>query len=146
MTIHLTDQQLVDRLYGIEGAGLAGHLEACPECQARWNRVIQRREVAASVEPVAAEFFQQQRREIQDRIAKPSSVFEMWVPATIALVLGLGLVMTRPGPKPVNLAPEETAAVVEANWFEDTYSAGRQLEPSATSPIRRLFAAEPVRE
>ena len=147
MTAHLSNQQLVDRLYEIESTDLSSHLESCHECHARWSRMQQQREAYTSSEPLPVEFFQQQRREIQNRIAKPTPVLgTVWVPATLALVLGVGLVVTRPSPEPSAPAPKETTVITEVNWFEDTYSAGRQLEPSATSPIRRLFAEEPVSE
>lgn len=147
MNLHLTDDQLVDRLYGIASHGDA-HLEACPECQFRWVRLQQRRTEAAAPVPLPAQYFHRQRRQIQNRLAAPvSGRAAVWVPAMAGLAVVAGLLLTRSVPTvPVPPPALEAAQVMEAGWFEDAYSATRIMEPRAASPIRELFAEGPVPE
>jgi len=147
MSMHLSDDQLVDRLYGIAMEG-DGHLDACPECQSRWSRVQQRRDsVVVSVQP-PAEYFHQQRRELQQRLDSTStrrSFAVVLVPAMFAVLLMAGLVFTKTASKAPAPAPIAAAApIVEVGWFEDAYSVTREMEPRAASPIRHLFEAEAV--
>jgi anti-sigma factor RsiW len=145
MSVHLTDDQFIERLYGIASGD--EHLESCAACQARWNRIRACRDAAASSSPLPAEFFQQQRRQIEKRLAKKTPGFvTMWVPAALALMLMTGFVVNRPKRKPSAPAPRMKVEIVEAGWFADTYSAMRVLEPRATSPIRQLFKEGPVPE
>jgi hypothetical protein len=148
MSLHLSDDQLVDRLYGVASSQEDTHLDSCEECQTRWSVVQQHRDHAAASAELPAEYFHQQRREIQKRLAAPSPVFgAMWVPAALAIALVAGLFITRTTPKVSAPARSESRAEnVEAGWFEDTYSATREMEPRAASPIRELFAEGPVRE
>ena len=147
MNLHLTDDQLVDRLYGIASHGDA-HLDACSECQSRWVRLQQRRTEAAAPVPLPAQYFHQQRRQIQNRLAAPvSGRAAVWVPAMAGLAVVAGLLITRSVPTaPVPPPVMEAAQVMEAGWFEDAYSATRIMEPRAASPIRELFAEGPVPE
>lgn len=145
MSLHLSDDQLVDRLYGLSKDADDPHLSGCESCQARWRAFHRRREQAAAAPLPTPEFLHRQRRAIQARLETPQSNWSLvWVPATAAAVLIAGFVFTRPGAAPV-LTPEPRIAAVDAGWFEDTYSAMRDLEPRAASPIRGLFA-EPVQE
>lgn len=143
MSTHLSDDQLLDALYGLAEHG--AHLDECPQCQARWTRMQTRREQTQAPLPSAG-FFHRQRRQTQARMAQPARGGAMWVPATVALALIAGVLMTRttpPAPAPVQRA--ETG-IMEAGWFEETYSATQQLEPIAASPIRELFLERPVLE
>lgn len=149
MSLHLSDDQLVDRLYGVSSLQEETHLDTCAECQARWNGIEQRRDQAAAPAELPAEYFHQQRREIQKRLAAPRPVFgAMWVPAALAIALVAGLFISRTTPKVAGPAAgsESKAEIIEAGWFEDTYSATRVMEPRAASPIRELFAEGPVQE
>ncbi len=68
MSLHLTDDQLVDRIYGISDAGTE-HLDSCPECQLRWSRMLQRREQSLPSVPVSNQQLRQQRRAILSRLS-----------------------------------------------------------------------------
>jgi len=147
MSMHLSDDQLVDRLYGIAMEGDA-HLDACPECQSRWSRVQQRRDAAVVSIVLPAERIHQQRREVQKRLAAASSNRPMrvvLVPAMFAVLLMVGLMFTRSAPEaPAPTPIAAVAPIVEVGWFEDAYSITREMEPRAASPIRHLFEAEAV--
>jgi anti-sigma factor RsiW len=147
MSLHLTDDQLVDRLYGIASEGDA-HLDSCPGCQSRWVRLLERRAEATAPVPLPAQYFHQQRRQIQNRLAAPvSGRAAVWVPTMAGLAVVAGLLLTRSVPTaPVSPPAVESAQVMEAGWFEDAYSATRIMEPRAASPIRELFAEGPVLE
>lgn len=139
MNPHLSDDQLLDAFYGLAEPGT--HLDECPHCQARWERMQMRREQTLAPLPRAG-FFNRQRQETMQRMVQPSRGPAMWVPATVALVLIAGVLMTRTTP-PAPVQRAETG-IIEAGWFEETYSATQQLEPLAASPIRELFAEGPV--
>jgi len=147
MSLHLTDDQLVDRLYGIASEG-DSHLDSCSECQSRWVRFQQRRNESTAPVPLPAQYFHQQRRQIQNRLAAPvSGRAAVWVPAMAGLAVVAGLLLTRSVPTaPVSTPAVESAQIMEAGWFEDAYSATRIMEPRAASPIRELFAEGPVPE
>lgn len=144
MSMHLNDDQLLDRLYGIAEGDT--HLDACEECQARWSELLQRRAVATSLAPPAAEYFHQQRREVHKRLGiSPRSFAIVLVPATLAVMLMAGLVLTTTSSKAPAPTPSlKSSSIVEVGWFEDAYSATREMEPRAASPIRHLFEAEVV--
>ncbi|MEO5925441.1 MAG: hypothetical protein ABIR70_16595 [Bryobacteraceae bacterium] len=146
MSLHLSDDQLVDRLYGISDAG-SEHLDRCPECQARWSHIQERRHQAVASTSASHQQLRKQRRQILSRISQPAPVLRlMWAPATAALILVAGLVITPPKAH-APVTPEPTIAeTTEIGWFEDTYSATRVLEPRAATPIRQLFFPEGVAE
>jgi hypothetical protein len=139
MSIHLSDDQLVDRLYGVSDAG-SEHLDACAECQLRWSKVQQRRDLVVAAPALSSQQLRQQRRQILNRLATPTPAIRMmWAPATAALMLIAGLAVTTPKAKAPVRPAQPAIETVEAGWFEDTYSATRQMEPRASSPIRGLF-------
>ena len=73
---HLSDDVLLDALYGLTGIGPA--VRECPSCAARWteiNRQRARLAEADAAEPmnVSSDFLAAQRREIYQRLSKPQS-------------------------------------------------------------------------
>jgi hypothetical protein len=148
MSPHLSDDQLVDLLYGI-GVEADGHLDSCPECQVRWSQIQRRRAEAAVEAPPPAEVFRRQRHQIQHRLAAPPAGARfLWAPAAVAVLLLAGLAMNESvRMNPVSVPVAETAPeIMPAGWFEDAYSATRELEPWAAAPLRELFAEETVAE
>jgi anti-sigma factor RsiW len=143
---HLSDDQLVDRLYGISDAG-SEHLDACPECQMRWSRMQERHHHAADYPVASNQQLRKQRRQILNRMSEPAPVLRlMWAPATAALVLVVGLAITPPKVHAPVLPEPVIAEAIEAGWFEDIYSATRVIEPRAATPIRELFFLQGVAE
>lgn len=155
---HLTDDQLIERLYcaSLSRAGEDAHFDACPECRDRARDLdrARARSVPESIPP--PDYFDRQRREILARIAAPVErriLGSVWVPASLAVVLAAGLAIARwtlPEPSLDSAANSmngtELIEILEPGWFEDTYSAMSMAEPRAASPIRGLFAEAPLSE
>jgi anti-sigma factor RsiW len=150
-TGHLSNDQLIDALYGVASHE---HLDACPECQARLARMQQvQRAPAASSESDA--FFHRQRREVMARMASPepssfAHVRAVWLPAAMAALLAVGVMLSRPGKTPTSVPAAPAEAVVmeasDAGWFEDVYSEMQGSEPRALSPMRSLFVEGAVNQ
>ena len=152
--MHLSQDQLIDVLYGV--AASEQHLDACAECQARLAMLGHRREQSAKAADLPANFYHQQRRRILDRLSQPArpSLSPVWVPAAVAALMAVGLMLSRPvtAPKP-RPHVSTTAEVREASfeecdngWFEDTYTEMQVSEPRAFTPMRSLFAEGVVKE
>jgi hypothetical protein len=125
MNRHLSDDELIDRLYGLGSA--SGHLDGCSECQQRFVGMQQRRQQAvfAGVPMVSAKTLPAWNR--------------LWIPATLAVGLIVGVVALQ-RPEPTTGPPPGNVEMLEAGWFEETYSSAHDLEPRAASPMRALFA------
>ena len=138
MNRHLSDDELIDRLYGLAEADLAlnAHLEACTECSARWQRVVHRRVETTGVEHIPAAMLAEQRRRILGRIEAPATSRWRWVPAmAVASLAAVALVWYPPAPAPETAKQEN----VDAQWLSEIYSLERAEEPRAAAPIRNLF-------
>ena len=145
MSRHLSDDQLMDRLYGVHLEGSA-HLDACPECAARWALIEQRRRGILAAQ-------QSREAEWPVRVALPwgpAAGGRLWRPTWVPLLALAGVVLaaavwlnlTGAAPPPAPPA----ASAVEAGWFEDAYSVMQPVEPRAATPIRVLFQEEAVTE
>jgi hypothetical protein len=134
---HWTDEELLDRLYGVGRRD--NHLEACAECDARWNDLVARRRSLQSEPEVSPLFLLRQRMAVMERIEPSKSSFLTWRAVTAvagACAMALGLVIYRP-------EQSKTVAVrtvpSDSQFFSEIYSAVEQTEPRAVKPIRRLF-------
>ena len=139
---HLNHDQLIDALYGLD---TSGHLDACPECLARLERM--RQQSAASPAQSDA-FYHRQRRAILTRMAAPAPSRAMWLPAAVAALLAVGVLVFRSSPA---LSPADSTSVAEEvaldpGWFDDLYSETQVYEPRALSPMRGLFAEGAITE
>lgn len=147
---HLSPDQLIDLLYEIAPAD--AHLNECPECSAKLREMRARQAEFSSVSTSEA-FYHRQRRQILERMAEPARpafapTRSVWVPAAVAALLVVGMVVSRPKPRVAAPRVAETVAQVtevsadsiEAGWFEDTYTEMQGSEPRALSPMRNLFA------
>lgn len=150
MNTHLTDDELIDRLYGI-----GSNPHRCPECDTRLRGLAGlRRRIAPEIE-VSADFLAGQRRSIYARIEAKSRWYARplarWAPATAAvLCLAAGLAVfhaSAPAPRAI---PHPAARVVshaaphgdpaaDAQLFFDVYSMEQSAEPRAAAPIHELF-------
>jgi hypothetical protein len=146
MSIHLSDDQFVDRLYGIASEDDA-HLDSCPVCQTRWSQIQQRRDQAATLAPQTSNYFRQQRSQIHNRLAQRNSELRaVWVPAAFVAFAMVALLISRTPPTVSAPAPVKAPVVMEVGWFEDHYAAMGALEPRAASTVRELFEEGPVVE
>lgn len=133
MNRHWSDDQLLDRLYGL--AGDDSHLESCPECAERWTALEKRRLELARPEPVSAQFLAAQRRAIYSRLGEQRQSRMKWAPAlAAACLLIIGLVVYRPVS-----APAVRNDSADAKLFSDVYSMVQTTEPQAATPIHELF-------
>jgi hypothetical protein len=131
MNKHLTTDELVERLYGVESSD---HLDDCAECAERFRELSERRALAAEPPPVSYEFLAGQRRSIYARMGERPQARMKWVPALAAAVclLAAGVFVNRPA----QVAKPE---IDDAQLFSDVYSMEQSMEPLAAKPIHAIF-------
>ncbi len=139
MKSHLTNDELVDVLYGV-GGDPASHLDECRECSERFEELRERKAMAAEPAPVPWDFLAAQRRCIYARMGtRPKAGMAHWVPALAAVVclIAVGLFSYHPE----RTAPERTtkAEIIDTQLFSDVYSMEQSMEPIAAQPIHALF-------
>ena len=146
---HFSDDQLIDRLYGMDAAGDA-HLDVCPECTRRWELFQERRGQIAGQVPEGGVLWAEQRRKVLERVEGGQEASwswrHAWAPVLLtSVVVAAGVWFNRPAspppPSPVPVAVD----IIEAGWFEETYSAMQPDEPRAAGPIRVLFEQQEER-
>jgi hypothetical protein len=145
MNSHLSDQDLLNRLYGVEERG--AHLEGCKECAKRWDDLSAGRARFLSTTLSKASppsdlsdrlleerFLTAQRNRIYARLESGPERRMLWAPAGVAAaaLLAVGLFVYRP----VASTPAEPA---DAQLFADVYTVEQSLEPVAAEPIHALF-------
>jgi hypothetical protein len=133
---HLSDDQLMDRIYGI-GQDDNAHLTECAECSTRLQTFERRRRESIPVPAVSSDFLAAQRRGIYARTGERTPVRLKWAPAALAACL-LAVVMLahRPAAAPPPAAHPDT---VDAQLFSEVYSMEESTEPRAASPLHELF-------
>jgi hypothetical protein len=133
---HLSEDVLLNAIYGIADRDAEAHLRACPECTGRIEEWRQRGAAARSDE-ASDEFFAGQRRRIYQRIEQPSRRLWWWAPALAATgALAVGIFLYQPHHE---TAPQAGPEVSDTQLFNDIYSMERTMEPSATAPVHALF-------
>ncbi|MDD1749814.1 MAG: hypothetical protein LUO89_08055 [Methanothrix sp.] len=133
---HLSEDVLLDALYGIAGVEAEAHAGACPECAGRLSELRQRAKAAAASE-ISDEFLAAQRRKIYQRIERPARGLWWWAPVVaVAGALVVGVFVYRPHR---DVKPVASAEVSDAQLFNDVYSLERTPEPSAAAPVHALF-------
>ena len=146
MNAHLSDDDLIRRLYGIGEED--DHLAACSECSDRWLAIQSVIRSARAEQPRAPEMTGRklavQRQQVLARLGQPLTAWRTWrwVPpaAAAASLLAAALFLSRPT-APVT-PPAATAIVnaeADAQLFTDVYSMEQDVEPRAAAPIRGLF-------
>jgi len=137
---HLSEDVLLDAIYGIADAESEAHVHTCAECAARVGEWRERAGVIANNE-ISEEFLAAQRRNIYARIEGSSLPMSRrvwwWAPAlamTAALIVGI-VVWPQHGAPPSSSHSE----VSDAQLFNDVYTFERSAEPSATAPVHALF-------
>ena len=141
---HLSEDALLDAIYGIAGSEAETHLRGCPDCARRLNEWHETRAAAAESIAISGEFLAAQRRKIYERIERPSRKHWLWAPglaAACALAVGVFMYPSRPGsthPAPTE-PPDRRAEISDTQLFGDIYSMEQSLEPAAAAPVRALF-------
>jgi anti-sigma factor RsiW len=141
---HLSEDVLLDAVYGIAGIDAEAHLRACAECGRRFHEWQETRAAAAESVENPVEFLAAQRKKIYERIERPSRKQWLWAPglaAACALAVGVFMYPSRPGsthPAPTE-PPDRRAEISDTQLFGDIYSMEQSLEPAAAAPVRALF-------
>jgi hypothetical protein len=138
---HLTEDVLLDAMYGIAGDGHQAHAGACPECAGRLIEMRQRASVGMDAlntsGAISDEFLSAQRRKIYQRIDQPSRRLWWWAPGlAMASALVVGILVYQPHRAPT---PASHSEISDAQLFSEVYSMERTPEPSATAPVHALF-------
>jgi hypothetical protein len=154
---HVSDDALVDRLYGLSGEDHEAHLAGCADCARRWDEMRRIRvEINARLtgsEPVSTEFLAAQRRRIYARLGEsPQTGWKKaaWAPALAATaLLAIGIAVYRPVPShgAAHVGSHVTGGAQtaprpdtdDAQLFADVYSMEQSSEPSVAAPIHTLF-------
>jgi hypothetical protein len=141
---HLSNEDLLQTLYGVSGVDAQAHLRNCADCAQRLSLFEQKRAASAVEQDVSSDFFAVQRRTIYSQLAHPPRKRLLWAPALAATcALAVGVFLYRPTapvspPAPV-AAIGESGESADAQLFSELYSMDQSLEPSAAAPIRSLF-------
>jgi anti-sigma-K factor RskA len=146
MNAHLTDDDLIRRLYGVGEED--DHLATCLECRERWlaiQNVIRSVRAEAPRSPeISGRALAVQRRQILARLDRPLAGWRTWgglTAAVAASLLAAALFLSRPTGSETP-APAATAVAnpeADAQLFTDVYSMEQDVEPRAAAPIRGLF-------
>jgi anti-sigma factor RsiW len=135
---HLSDDALLDAVYGIAGNEADVHLRGCADCARRLHEWQEKRaSTVASIE-IPGDFLAAQRRKIYERIERPSRKHWLWAPGlAAACALAVGIFGHHPAlqKQPVN----KPAEISDAQLFGDIYSMEQVVEPAAAAPARALF-------
>ena len=135
---HLSEDALLDAVYGIAGNEAETHLRGCADCAQRLNGWQEKRAATAASVEIPGEFLAAQRRKIYERIERPSRKRWLWAPglaAACALAVGMFVYHPAPQQQPVN----KRAEISDAQLFGDIYSMEHIVEPAAAAPARALF-------
>jgi hypothetical protein len=143
MSKHLTDDELIDRLYGV-----GDHAHDCSECAGRLGAMEQKRAQLAAALPVSADFLAAQRRGVYSRLGERLNARWNWAPATAAALClaAAGVVAYSTsmyhGPARVSapsVAVSHPDAAADAQLFSDVYAMEQSAEPRAAEPIHALI-------
>ena len=134
---HLSNDVLLNVIYGIASQDAEEHLRACPDCAGRVSERKQMRAAAADAGELSNDFLAAQRREIYQRLSEKPSRKRVWAPVlAAACALAVGVFVYRPGTEPKPVANTEAN---DLQLFADVFSMEQSLEPSATASVRVLF-------
>lgn len=144
---HLTDDEMLDQVYGLGVGSKDGHVRDCAECRGRLDALLRTkaslRSEADARGRVSPSFFAAQRRTVYGRLDQAAAAHVRWAPALAgAGLLAMGLLLF---PHMQGLAPHASAPPVRVELntneqlFSDLYSMEQSVEPEAVAPIHELF-------
>jgi anti-sigma factor RsiW len=147
MNRHLSDDDLIARLYEAGDDEAESHLETCPECAAQWSalKIIRRAGVTPPPVQAPASLLAAQRRKVLERIAQPQPAGRQrslrWAPAVAAaFLLMMGVFLYHPSsPQAPVPAPPTASTESDMQLFTDVYAMEQEVEPRAAAPIHELF-------
>jgi hypothetical protein len=134
---HLSENELLDAVYGIAGSAAEAHLRRCADCSQRLEEWHEKRAAAVESVEIPNDFLAAQRKKIYERIERPSRKHWLWAPGLVAAcALAIGVFVYHPTPKE---QPRRNAEISDAQLFREVYSMEQSLEPAAAAPARALF-------
>jgi hypothetical protein len=148
MKRHLTNDELMNQLYGVGGPKEGLHLAECVDCTHRYAAFERKRaEMAAgSAVELGPSDLAAQRRAVYARLGDVPQKQAHWTPAlAAAALLALALILYRPStpvisrPAPPAHADLSPAELSDVQLFSDVYSIEESDEPRAAAPIQGLF-------
>lgn len=131
MKPHLTTDELIDQVYGLEEHA---HLKECAGCAARGRAIEALRRELAQPQPVSDEFLAAQRRAIYARIEQPATHRLRWLPALAAAAVLAAVAFVH-----LNTPPVTHPDPADEQLFSEVYSMEQSSEPQAAAPIHELF-------
>ena len=134
---HLTDDELIDRLYGI-----CRNPHECADCERRLRLLEVRRSAITAPPETPASFLAAQRRSIYARMGERPRT-PGWLPTTVGVLClaAASLIVYRasaPIPRPVSHAAAHVDQVSDAQLFSDVYMM-ESSEPHAAAAINELL-------
>ena len=135
---HLSEDALLDAVYGIAGNAAEAHLRRCADCAQRLHEWHEKRAAAVESVEISSDFLAAQRKKIYERIERPSRKHWLWAPGlAAACALAIGVFVYHP-------AAERAAATATRRSATRNCSArfipwNNRLEPAAAAPARALF-------
>jgi anti-sigma factor RsiW len=148
---HLTNDEMLDQLYGIGGPEGRSHLTECVACAHRYAGFERKRAelAAAGATELAPSVLAAQRRAVYARLGEaPRTQARLgslvgWTPAlAAAALLAMALFLYRPSTPVISRqATPAHADLSDDQLFSDVYSIEESAEPRAAAPIQGLFEA-----
>ena len=132
MNKHLTAEELIDQVYGLERRE---HVETCAECSERLKGLLAQKASTAGPVPASDEFLAAQRRNIYARMGAQPQGRMKWVPALAAAACLIAVSVVAYHPEAQAPKPE----IDDAQLFSDVYSMEQSMEPMAAKPIHAIF-------
>ena len=142
MKPHLTNDELINQIYGVGGPEVGLHLAECGDCTQRYAAFERKRAelVAGSAIELTPSDLAAQRRAVYARLGEAPRTQARWTPAlAAAALLAMVLFLYHPS-TPVNSRPTPAHAdLSDDQLFSDVYSIEESAEPRAAAPIQGLF-------
>jgi len=134
---HWTDDQLIDRLYGVGPSN--GHFENCADCQARFASIETRRRQIPMDESVSDNFLAAQRRAIYARLEQPRRWWHAWPLGRFAAVAAMFVALAGTVTLYQSHRREIAESRADAQLAQDVSQMSFESEPPATAPLKGLF-------
>ena len=154
---HLSDDALIDALYGLSGADAEEHMRACTACAARRNDLEEKRGAMTAAVNATPAAMAALRKNVYRRIEHPSfserilgNAMSRWAAPALAgvaaCVLAIGVLAHNPL-RPADSAPPATSSVAQSapamagdtQLYTDVYAMEQSFEPSASASLGVLF-------
>jgi hypothetical protein len=153
---HLSNDALIEALYGLSGADAEEHMRACTACATRRNDLEEKRAATAPVNATAAAMAEL-RKNIYRRIEHPSlaervlsNATSRWAAPALAgvaaCVLAIGVLAHSPlrpadsaVPAASSVAQSAPAMAGDTQLYTDVYAMEQSFEPSASASLGVLF-------